>query len=97
MGYAVWFYGGDDFSALQCVYPDLEGHFPWDGGFDANWRNRQPLLFPHSLSSRVEEDFWAANDPNSSLHDWKFIDSPHAGVFTTKRVMGGDDPVISRC
>jgi hypothetical protein len=93
MGYAVWFYGGDNFSALQCVYPDLNNHLPWDEAFDVNWRDRQPLLFPHSLPSRVEQDFWAANDSDSSLHDWKFTDLPHTGVFTTKRVMSGDDPV----
>jgi len=93
MGYARWFYGGDDFSALQCVYPDLGSRFPWDDEFDAKWRSRQPLLFPHSLPSRVEEDFWAANNPNSSLHDWKFNEPPHTGVFTTKRVMNGDDQV----
>jgi len=57
------------------------------------WRSRQPFLFPHSLSSRVEEDFWAANDSKSSLHDWKFFDPLHTGVFTTKRVISGDDPI----
>ena len=93
MGYAVWFYGGDGFQVLQCVYPDLGNRFPWDDGFDTNWRDRQPLLFPHSLASRVEEDFWAANDSNSSLHDWKFKDPPHTGVFTTKRVMSGEDGI----
>ncbi|MFY9561320.1 MAG: DUF4262 domain-containing protein [Terriglobales bacterium] len=93
MGYAVWFYDGDDFTALQCVYPDLDNHFPWDEDFDAKWRNRQPLLFPHALPPHVEDDFWAANDPDSSLHDWKFTDPPHTGVFTTKRVMTGEDPV----
>jgi Domain of unknown function (DUF4262) len=93
MGYALWFYGGDDFSALQCVYPDRENRFPWEEDVEGKWRSRQPLLFPHSLSSRVEEDFWAANDPKSSLHDWKFNEPPHTGVFTSKRVMNGDDPV----
>jgi len=93
MGYAVWFYGGDDFQALQCVYPDLSNHFPWDAGFDSGWRGRQPLLFPHSTSSLVEQDFWAANDPRSSLHNWTFSDLPHTGAFTTKRVMSGEDPV----
>jgi hypothetical protein len=93
MGYAVWYNGGDEFAVLQCVYPDLGNHFPWDEGFDAPWRNRQPLLFQHSLKPNVETDFWAANDPTSSLHRWKFIDSPHTGVFTTKRVMSGEDPV----
>jgi hypothetical protein len=93
MGYAVWFYNGDNFSALQCVYPDLDNRFPWEQGFSENWRSRQPLLFPHPLSSAVEDDFWAANDPNSSLHRWQFSDAPHNGVFTTKRVMSGDDPI----
>jgi len=93
MGYAVWFYRGDEFDVLQCVYPDLENRFPWDESFDEMWRKRQPLLFPHALNPNVEADFWAANDPNSSLHNWKFSDSPHAGVFTTKRVMSGDDSV----
>jgi len=93
MGYAAWFYGGDEFPAFQCVYPDLGNRFPWDEGFDTNWRRRQPLLFLHPLTSRIEEDFWAANDSNSSLHDWKFKDPPHTGVFTTKRVMSGEDSV----
>jgi hypothetical protein len=93
MGYAVWFYGGDGFQALQCVYPDLRNRFPWDEGFETSWRDRQPLLFPHSLTSRAEEDFWAANDSNSSLHDWKFNDQPHTGVFTTKRVMSREDAI----
>jgi hypothetical protein len=93
MGYAVWYNGGDDFSVLQCVYPDLNNLLPWDDGFDASWRSRQPLLFPHSLDPIVEIDFWAANDPASSLHNWKFTDSPHTGVFTTKRVISGEDSV----
>lgn len=93
MGYAVWFYRGDEFDVLQCVYPDLNDRFPWDNDFDKTWRSRQPLLFPHSLNPNVENDFWATNDPNSSLHNWRFSDSPHTGVFITKRVMSGEDPV----
>jgi hypothetical protein len=93
MGYAVWFYGGDDFQALQCVYPDLTNRFPWEEGFNNDWRSRQPLLFPHPLSPNVEQDFWAANDPESSLHNWKFSEPPHTGVFTTKQVMSGEDSV----
>ncbi|HEX6803641.1 MAG TPA: DUF4262 domain-containing protein [Terriglobales bacterium] len=93
MGYAVWYNGGDGFGVLQCVYPDLGKHFPWDEGFDDSWRKRQPLLFQHSLNPNVEIDFWAANDPTSSLHRWKFNDPPHTGVFTTKRVMSGEDPI----
>lgn len=93
MGYAVWFYGDDDFPVLQCVYPDLENHFAWENGFNSKFRNRQPLLFPISLSGQAEHDFWAANDPGSSLYDWKFKDPPHTGIFTTKKVMAGTDPI----
>lgn len=93
MGYGVWFYGGDEFSVLQCIYPDLDNRFPWSDDFDTKWRSRQPLLFQHSLDPKVENDFWAANDPDSSLHNWIFNDSPHTRVFTTKRVMSGEDRI----
>jgi len=93
MGYAVWFYGGDSFPVFQCVYPDLNNRFPWDEGFPAEWRERQPFLFPSHETSLVEQDFWAANDPKSSLYSWKLPWPPHTGVYTTKRVVNGDEPV----
>ena len=33
LGYARWFYEGDDFEALQVVWPDKGGRFPWDPGY----------------------------------------------------------------
>jgi hypothetical protein len=87
MGYATWFYGEDSFSVLQCVYPDLDNRFPWDEGFTARWRARQPLLFPNCPPSVVEVDFWATNDPKSSLHRWTLPLPPHTGVYSTKRIM----------
>jgi hypothetical protein len=50
MGYAAWFYGGDDFPAVQCIYPDLSNRFPWEAGFDSSWRTRQALLFANPPS-----------------------------------------------
>jgi Domain of unknown function (DUF4262) len=94
MGYAVWFYGDDDFPAVQCIYPDLNNHFPWEEGFDSSWRNRQALLFGNLTSSRVETDLWAANDPESSLFSWKFPDPPHTGVYTTKLVMSDQESIV---
>jgi uncharacterized protein DUF4262 len=94
MGYAIWFYGGDDFPVLQCIYPDLSNAFPWDEPFDPSWRARQPLLFSPAQTTTVEEDFWAANDPGSSLFDWKFPDPPHTGVYATKRIMKGEEPIL---
>lgn len=30
LGTAMWFYKGKSFPALQCIYPDMSGHYPWD-------------------------------------------------------------------
>jgi hypothetical protein len=94
MGYAVWFYGNDEFPAVQCVYPDLNNRFPWEDDFDSTWRDRQALLFSNPPLSRVETDLWAANDPKSSIYDWKFADSAHTGVYTTNLVLSGDEPIL---
>lgn len=34
MTYAMWLYGGEDFRALQLVWPDAAGRYPWDEGYD---------------------------------------------------------------
>ncbi len=95
MNCASWFYGEDQFPVLQCIYPDLSNHFPWDPGFDSSWQERQPLLFlPSEDETNVERDFWAASDPNSSLSDWKFKDPPHTGVYTTRRIMNREEPIL---
>jgi hypothetical protein len=94
MGYALWFYGADEFPAFQGVYPDLNNRFPWHDGFDTTWRDRQALLFLDAIPSTVERDFWAANDPSSSMFDWTFRDPAHTGVYRTKRIMNGDEPIL---
>jgi hypothetical protein len=33
LGWARWFYHGDDFPCLQLVWPDKDGVFPWQPGF----------------------------------------------------------------
>jgi hypothetical protein len=43
-GYARWFYQGDDFPVLQCLWPDKKGRFPTDTGFARALRPRQPSL-----------------------------------------------------
>lgn len=47
VGWANWFYEGDDFPLLQCVYPTVSGKFPWEADFpeDARW-NCQLLTTP---------------------------------------------------
>jgi hypothetical protein len=47
LGWSRWFYGGDDFPCLQIVWPDREGIFPWEQGFDEKFRADQPDLTEH--------------------------------------------------
>ncbi len=44
LGYGLWYKGGDDFPVQQIVWPDKQRHFPWDKGFNPDWKFKQPLL-----------------------------------------------------
>lgn len=43
-GYDRWYYEGDNFPMLQCVWPDREGKFPWEPGFETGFLEAQPIL-----------------------------------------------------
>ncbi len=43
-GFARWFYQGDEFPVLQCVWPDAGGRYPWHPQFVAGLAERQPVL-----------------------------------------------------
>ncbi len=45
LGQAVWYHGGARFPALQAVWADEEGHYPWDRWFRRELRDAQPVLF----------------------------------------------------
>jgi Domain of unknown function (DUF4262) len=91
MGWAGWYYGGYDFPVLQVVYPDRENRFPEDQNFDKVFA--QPLMQPNTVMTRVEKDFWASTDPNSSVFDWKFPDAPDTRVFLSEAVQKGTEQV----
>jgi len=44
MGYGMWYYDGQDFPALQLVWPDMDQEFPWEENFNPDYKFRQPLL-----------------------------------------------------
>jgi hypothetical protein len=44
LGWSRWFYCGDEFPCLQIVWPDRAGVFPWEAGFDPEFRADQPDL-----------------------------------------------------
>ncbi len=43
-GYARWFYQGNDFSVVQCLWPDKKGRFPREPGFEPKFRPLQPTF-----------------------------------------------------
>jgi hypothetical protein len=45
MGWMRWYYGDTPVPVLQCIWPDLEQRYPWDGEFNPDWVGKQPLLF----------------------------------------------------
>jgi hypothetical protein len=45
LNYALWYYQGKEFPALQLVWPDSRGTFPWESGFDERFRKDQLILF----------------------------------------------------
>ena len=45
LGYARWFYEGDDFPVVQCIWPDKQQNYPWQAKFKAEWAWSQPFLF----------------------------------------------------
>jgi hypothetical protein len=44
LGWARWLYRGDDFPALQLVFPSSTGHWPWDDAAPELYLACQPLL-----------------------------------------------------
>lgn len=91
MGWALWYYEGNEFPVIQAVYPDLQNRFPEDEGFEKSFE--QPLMQPDAPMTKVENDFWASADPKSSLFNWKFPDDPHTRVFLSETVHNGTEPV----
>lgn len=44
LGEAVWAYENDDFPAVQLVWPDKQGRWPWEEDVREGFRDSQPVL-----------------------------------------------------
>nr|WP_202819684.1 DUF4262 domain-containing protein [Thaumasiovibrio occultus] len=46
LGYANWYYGSLNmpFPTLQMVWPDRQGKYPWEDGYDTRFLSIQPIL-----------------------------------------------------
>jgi len=67
LGNAAWHYRRESVPALQCFWPDPTGKFPWQPGFDASWRDDQPLLFEHETHKALSERMLAALRADGAL------------------------------
>ena len=54
-GYGYWFNKTWDFPVLQIVWPDKQALYPWEEGFNPNWKWGQPLL-DRSLDFKFREE-----------------------------------------
>lgn len=43
-GYALWYYVNAKFPLLQCLYPTVQGIFPWEKEWPEDIQNLQPVL-----------------------------------------------------
>jgi Domain of unknown function (DUF4262) len=91
LGWMTWFYRyrRQPVPVLQVVWPDKQGRFPWDTGFDGRYRDDQPELWRpageqpagpwRQLQEIVERPFGLPGD---------------AGVMTTRPILEGVMPVL---
>jgi len=55
LGWSRWFYGKEVIPTLQLVWPDRAGKFPWQPGFDEEFRNDQPDLSEHGWLNELAD------------------------------------------
>lgn len=88
---ADWYYNKEIVPALQMIYPDLEGRFQWEEGFQE--RFRQPLLQEDAPMTEIETAFWDSNDPQSPAFDWPFAEDPHTTAYLSQTANDGEEPI----
>ncbi len=84
-----WYYKGAEVPALQLIYPDLEGRFQWESGFNDYFR--QPMFTPGEPEGPTEHDFLEDDVPTTT---WKFPMSRHTNAFLSQRVFDKVEPVV---
>src|SRR5947209_249261 len=67
--FARWFYEGDDFPALQCVWPDKAHQYPWHPDASEPFRQRQPVLYDPAIWRFQEGSNRAVFTTKSVIHD----------------------------
>ena len=88
LGYATWFYEGEDFPVLQCIWPDKQQNFPWSSKFPLRVLDAQPWLFHSDLRDARVERFLRSSYGNEAidnlLTDFEKSPGPASMTFSCK-------------
>jgi hypothetical protein len=44
VGYGLWYYKDNNFPLLQCIYPTVNGVYPWEKEWPSDIKDLQPIL-----------------------------------------------------
>lgn len=89
-GWAIWFYGGTEFPAVQCLWPSKDGIYPWQG--NAGFSSSQPMLYEQDvLSARM---LHYVGDHHLATLAWPFAEDPHQRVFVSRCIVEDNAPIV---
>lgn len=93
--YARWLYGGADFRALQLVWPDAAGRYPWDEGFEQIRGHEQEDLSEDvdAVEAAAERGDAAAAKRAGDVW-WRYAGWRAAERFYRQAVAGGRDDAL---
>jgi hypothetical protein len=88
-GWAIWFYGGTEFPAVQCLWPAKDGTYPWQA--NSSFFAVQPLLYEEDLMSARMMHY--VDDQKLTESEWPFTENPHQRVFVSRCVVEDNAPI----
>lgn len=93
MGWDVWFYDRRPFSAIQCIYPDHNGKWPWDEGFKREWLDKEPILARNGAASARVLSFLTEEDLREAGH-WGFPEATDQKCIVEKPIIDELRPIL---
>jgi len=91
LGWAIWFYGGCDFPAVQCIWPDKQGVYPWQE--QPPYPNPRPLLYEETATS-ARMFHYLSEQTLTQLDEWPFQCEPNTGVYVSRCVVEDGAPIV---
>jgi hypothetical protein len=89
-GWAIWFYGGTEFPVVQCLWPAMDGTYPWEA--DSAFFSPQPLLYEEDILTARMMHY--VDDEELVRAEWPFTADPHQGVIVSRCVVEDNAPIV---